>query len=384
MSRLLLLLLLFGGCRGPLVVPCDNDQVCHTRDYTSGSCTTAPSGNKYCAFPDAMCGQRWDETAGEGLGGNCVASPDMGAPRLDMATAIHISAWLPKKVDAKFNGSFYGVYAVKGTQEIYVCGEMGAIYYSNDNGKNWARQGTPLEAQNKALLAIWGSDSQNIWAVGEGGTLLFKNGNLWTKAVQPSPSALHGVWGTNSQDIWVVGTQNTVLHNTGAGWGAINTNIPGDWSSIWVAGEKLYLVGNTGLYSRKSSQGKGWDKEPTDNNNPLYSIWGSGPNDVYVTGGFQTLLHWEGQKWGSPPELQPQGQGEQNPLSLYGVWGSGPNEVYAVGSFVQGGGQILFFNGKAWAPQTYSGSFGLYAIHGRGPAEAFIAGGDGEVLIGNP
>ncbi len=56
----------------------------------------------------------------------------------------------------------------------------------------------------------------------------------------------------------------------------------------------------------------------------LSSVWGSGPNDVWVVGAAGSVLHWDGSAWTSASVGTNQ--------SLYAVWGSGPNDVWAVSS----------------------------------------------------
>ena len=62
------------------------------------------------------------------------------------------------------------------------------------------------------LYGIWGSDSTSIWAVGEGGTILFWNGSDWS-----APGIRHGkssLWdlGTDAHNVWAVGDAGTRLN----------------------------------------------------------------------------------------------------------------------------------------------------------------------------
>lgn len=66
-------LLLLAGCPGRKDVPCQQDSDCDTSG--GGVCTLAPTGNRWCAFPDPECpsGMRYSEIdVGDGLGGVCV------------------------------------------------------------------------------------------------------------------------------------------------------------------------------------------------------------------------------------------------------------------------------------------------------------------------
>lgn len=81
-ARGVLLVLLLSGC-GSDVVTCAGDARC-VRAGVHGSCVQSTvSTAHFCAFADGACptGQRWDKTAGDGLGKQCVGSivapPDM-------------------------------------------------------------------------------------------------------------------------------------------------------------------------------------------------------------------------------------------------------------------------------------------------------------------
>ena len=76
---------LIAGCSpNPGAFTCERDEQCRL-ETVMGTCE--PNG--FCAFPDAMCktGERYDDSAGSGVGGECVACPDEmyvhdGAPEL--------------------------------------------------------------------------------------------------------------------------------------------------------------------------------------------------------------------------------------------------------------------------------------------------------------
>lgn len=70
------------GCSSVAYVQCDQSSVCDL--HPGGSCMAAPSGNKWCAYPDSSCpsGYRYGTfQTGDGVAGLCVAEqPDAGPP----------------------------------------------------------------------------------------------------------------------------------------------------------------------------------------------------------------------------------------------------------------------------------------------------------------
>jgi hypothetical protein len=108
----------------------------------------------------------------------------------------------------------------------------------------------------------------------------------------------------------------------------------------------------------------------------LSSVWGSGPNDVWVVGAAGSVLHWDGSSWSSASVGTTQ--------SLYAVWGSGPNDVWAVSSPSAIFHTTGFANGAAeWSRATDIadsvldvGSVGkpVRTIWGTSPSDVWVGG----------
>ena len=125
---------------------------------------------------------------------------------------------------------------------------------------------TPVDSQATVVLrAIWGSSADDVWAVGDHGTIrhIYQNDLRWQVVDSPTTENLRGIWGTGPKDIWIVGDAGTILHWDGFELQPATTQLP-----------------------------KG--REPN-----LYGIWGSGPNDIWVVGE-HTVLHYEGAKTPAP------------------------------------------------------------------------------------
>lgn len=85
---------------------------------------------------------------------------------------------------------------------------------SSGNSTKWAITTPAPTAQN--LRGLWASSDTNIYAVGDGGTILQFDGNTWTAVKvtnQPTFSTnLHAVWGTSKDNVYAVGDGGTILH----------------------------------------------------------------------------------------------------------------------------------------------------------------------------
>ncbi|MBX3224752.1 MAG: hypothetical protein KF795_29820 [Labilithrix sp.] len=110
------------------------------------------------------------------------------------------------------------------------------------------------------LRAVWGSSKDDVWAVGDVGTIRHvtkANATDWEVVASPTREDLHAVWGSAADDVWAVGDAGTILHYDGRTWTTTRAALP--------AG-----------------------KEPA-----LYGVWGSARDDVWIVGD-GVALHYTG------------------------------------------------------------------------------------------
>jgi hypothetical protein len=110
----------------------------------------------------------------------------------------------------------------------------------------------------------------------------------------------------------------------------------------------------------------GWSRVPSETDEHLWSVWGSGPSDVFAVGSWGTVVHFDGSEWSPMSSGTP-------PTTLTGVWGSGPADVFAVSSY-----GVLHYDGQAWSEMADAPA-GLLAVWGSGPTDVFAAGYHGAI-----
>jgi len=59
---------------------------------------------------------------------------------------------------------------------------------------------------------VWGLNGRKAFAVGIGGDILHFDGFTWTVMSSPTAERLLGVWGTDFDDVWAVGELGTIVH----------------------------------------------------------------------------------------------------------------------------------------------------------------------------
>ena len=173
---------------------------------------------------------------------------------------------------------------------------------------------------------------------------------------QPSGNSLHGVAGAGKTDLWMGGGSSAfgpsnLLHFSGGRWSIVPSPL-NFTESIWASSSTdVWFAGDLPVTTPGAKTGAlvHWDGTsmavssgfPAD---IMFSVWGSGPNDVYAGGtdfvqDLDIAAHWDGHAWTEIPQVtQPHNSG----VTL--VTGTGPNDVWI------GGSQSTFhFDGKTWA-----------------------------------
>jgi len=90
------------------------------------------------------------------------------------------------------------------------------------DGTAWSSVAGPFA--NIALIGVWGSGSDDVWAVGSsmsGGASMHWDGAAWSSVTNHTGSALYGVWGSGPNDVWAVGQSGTTIHWNGTAWSAV-------------------------------------------------------------------------------------------------------------------------------------------------------------------
>ena len=160
---------------------------------------------------------------------------------------------------------------------------VGLILCVNDCQAEWKWQ-NPLP-QGNDLNDIWGSSADNVFAVGNGGTILHYDGSNWSGMSSGTSGYLYGVWGSSGDNVFAVGNGGTILHYDGSNWSAMTSG---------------------------TIQG-------------LNDVWGSSADDVFAVGWVGTILHYDGSNWS--------GMSSGTTFEkLSAVCGSSEDNVFAVGS----------------------------------------------------
>ncbi|HET7233242.1 MAG TPA: hypothetical protein VFJ16_24740, partial [Longimicrobium sp.] len=126
-------------------------------------------------------------------------------------------------------------------------------------------------------------------------------GGGWVAMNSGVSIALHGVWGSGPNDVYAVGDGGTVLHydgNPAQDWAPVATGVPpaGAVRDVWGSGPNdVFILANDGL-DLVQWNGTAWRTVLEYSPSAgvwMYTLWGTGPRNVYAAGDVGTILHGE-------------------------------------------------------------------------------------------
>ena len=205
-------------------------------------------------------------------------------------------------------------------------------------------------------------------------------GAAWELVEQGLPGALLSIWGTAADDIWAVGSDPdgegpTVLRYDGAAWTPFDTGTIGDlWWVFGAGGEAVYMGGAGGRILAVEGGGVTVMETPRTDV-VVFGIWGCSADEVWAVGGAlggaSGAFAWrlergdDGDRWveapGFPAEVA---EGD----ALWKAYGRACDDVWMVGT----DGLALHWDGEAFAGERAGGE-SLFTVHAA--ADRFVAVG---------
>ncbi len=152
---------------------------------------------------------------------------------------------------------------------------------------------------------IWGTSDNNLYIVGNSGSIAHYNGSIWTKIESGTTTNLNDIWGSTdasgSEELTLAtvssryqrGDYKLLSVTSSNATDYLNwpyTRLYGLWfnspRNIYIVGDGAYLYKNNNLQVINL---------PT--NYFLTRVKGNGLNDIYIAGCCNTLIHFNGSNW---------------------------------------------------------------------------------------
>ena len=199
-----------------------------------------------------------------------------------------------------------------------------------------------------------------------------QTGPDWVEQASGTNRTLLDVWGTSENDVFAVGQAGTVLHFDGSDWSSVDSGTNSDLEGVWTSSPGLALaVGKNGVILRCAPAGCTALDSPTMQN--LFGVRGNAPDNVFAVGDGGVILRYDGDSW---QEVNDSG----NIQRLNGVW-VGEAEVFAAGTnrtILRSSDGLAGWEAVANLPQLPAGT-SFNGLTGRG-STVFVAGDGGNIL----
>jgi len=162
-----------------------------------------------------------------------------------------------------------------------------------------------------SVRKLWGTDNQNIYAVGVNGQIAHYNGSQWQRIESGTELQFTDIYGasdpkTGEPEILAVCTRNLPLakgiYRIKGNTAVEISSVPIQWelAGVWFIPNRHYYVVGSGIYEKKSLTDSLWLNKPLDITHYVTpKIRGNGLNDVFAVGAFGETLHYNGVSWKS-------------------------------------------------------------------------------------
>lgn len=150
------------------------------------------------------------------------------------------------------------------------------------------------------LDKVFGFADDDIWAVGERGTVLRKKSGVITTLPVPAATNLHAIWGSSPTSVWVAGDDGHLFRWDGTAWtpftrpgsGAIYDLFGLDANNIWAAGQNGALRWDGAMWRAESLPGPA-----IGGAYDLRGVHATATNNVWVAGYPSAVLRYDGATW---------------------------------------------------------------------------------------
>ena len=160
---------------------------------------------------------------------------------------------------------------------------------------------------------LWGQSATAIYGVGNAGSLIFYNGQNWSRIESGTELNINDIWGDyneKTQEWEILAVASNILHSFEKevikidGINAELVNKVGiDWtlSGVWFKPNRKYYAVGSGIYQKYNLTDAVWKDDSLDRitNYHVNKIRANDINDVFVVGAFGEVLHFNGVRWKS-------------------------------------------------------------------------------------
>ena len=231
------------------------------------------------------------------------------------------------------------------------------------------------------LSSVWGSGPDDVFIVGgtlDQGEAYHFDGIAWQKMVLPDLPLLIWVFGFASDDVFAVGVGGTAVHYDGEGWSLLEPGTDAGLWGVWgTAPDNLWVVGgDVGKGEPVILHYDGVDfvpfpVPPNDRSaTALFKVWGIG-STVFAVGENGLIVELRDGTWTQVPA------GPAADDDFVSLWGTSEDNIVAVGGRTSA--RVARYDGTSWSTTLFANVPGLNGVFMAEPGEAIVGGTNGFV-----
>lgn len=176
-------------------------------------------------------------------------------------------------------------------KEGFIVGALGLFLKTTDGGNSWTPWADHIENADLFHLNSISKIGQQLFITGEAGSLFISNnfGENWQTIDSPYEGSLFGVVGTANESLIVYGLRGNafISHNLGKSWQKIITHTDASlFGAVLLDNSNAIIVGGNGVMLQIDSQGKLINKSYGASNLPISSVVSSNNNNNIIIAGF--------------------------------------------------------------------------------------------------
>jgi len=154
-----------------------------------------------------------------------------------------------------------------------------------------------------SINKMWGSSSNDLYAVGNGGNIAHYQNGSWKKIESGTQTDINDIWGIITKDnktilycpvsTFFVPGDKKILKIVDGKVDSVNWGRDVRLYSAWAVNENILYVCGEGLYENKFGKWSEINIEPVGTN----SVRGKSINDIIVAGDYGAVFHFNGVNW---------------------------------------------------------------------------------------
>jgi len=171
------------------------------------------------------------------------------------------------------------------------------------DGKNYKSVEIPQNIFHSWINKMWGSSSNDLYVVGNGGNIAHYQNGSWKKIESGTQTDINDIWGIITKDnktilycpvsTFFVPGDKKILKIVDGKVDSVNWGRDVRLYSAWAVNENILYVCGEGLYENKFGKWSEINIEPVGTN----SVRGKAVNDIIVAGDYGAVFHFNGASW---------------------------------------------------------------------------------------